>query len=235
MKGIKNKYLTAIIVGIFAVIYNILVFVIKDMDNAGGNFWGGYVFTMLAFVVVAGLSCLTSLSKSRSLANYSPVYFGAIAYFVISLIVNIIFICLDKDTNTTAMIVINVILVLLFGAYAILMYMSIRHMGQTSQKIAEKRQQANVMEISLGSLIDMAKDAQVKQSLVELQERVRYGGRVGSDAPAEVLSAQDSLKNQIEVIKILLSSGADSEALLTAIEQAKNLLRTRDELLVAYR
>ena len=235
MKKIENRFLSAIIVGIVAVVYSILVFVIKDMENAGGNFWGGYLFTMLAFAVTAALFCITKLSQSKTIATQSPLIFGTLIYLGATLVINIIFICLNKDTKTTAMVIINVLILLAYIAYAIIMYMGMRHMGQASEKIVEKRQHIADLEVKVVSLVYAAKDEGVKRALTKLKDDVKYSGRSGSDASEPVLEAEENFTNQLAVIKSLLSEGAEAADVLDAIQEASNLLKLRNEILVTHR
>lgn len=231
MKQIQNRFLSAIVIGIIAVMYSILVFVLKDMDNAGGNFWGGYIFTMLAFAITAGVLCFLKLSHSRTIATQLPLFTAAVIYLVITLLVNIIFICLDKDTKTGAMVVINVLLLLAFVGYFIIMYMMTRGVAQASKNVTEVKQTANMMEISVSSLIMLAKDADVKKALEKFKDRVIYGERLPVNARPEMQSAHQAVNTQIEVIRTLLSTGADNTTVLSAVEQAINLILIRDEII----
>lgn len=231
MKKVQNRFLSAIIIGIVAVMYSILVFVIKDMDRAGKNFWGGYIFTMVAFAITAGVLCFTKISHSKTIATQLPLMTAAGAYLIITLLVNIIFLCLDKDSNATAMIVINVLLLLAFIIYFIVMYMFSRGASEASQRVTEVKQTANMMEISVASLIMLAKDESVKKALEQLKERVKYGERIHPGARPEVQSAHQQVNTQIEVVRTLLMSGADSSTVLSAVEQCKSLLLIRDEMI----
>ena len=233
---LKNKYLTAIVIGIIAVMYSVLVFVIKDPNRMGKNFWGGYIFTMLAFAIRAiYLCCFGSLTQSKTIVTRLPLITGVFAYLGITLVINIIFLCLDKDSNATAMVIINIFILLIFTIYTIVMYMYTRGMSQASQNVTTVRQTANLMEISVSSLMILAKDETVKAALVKLKERVEYGERIPPNARPEVQSAHQQVNTQIEVIRTLLSSGADTETVLSAIEQCKGLLLIRDEMITALR
>ena len=234
MSKIANRFMSAIAVGIVAVIYSILVFVLKDMEQAGANFWGGYAFTMVAFAILATLMCLTKISTTKTIATQAPLYFGTLIYVGLTFIINIIFICLNKDTNATAMVVINVIILLVYAIYMIVMYMGMRHMDVTSKKIVEKREHTAELEVKVGMLVYSAKDEAVKRALTALKEDVKYGGRMGSDANPQALSAEESFINQLDVVKALLSSGADTESVLSAVEEASNLFKMRNEILIKF-
>lgn len=234
MGKIKNRFLAAIVIGIVAVMYSILVFVIKDMDNAGGNFWGGYLFTMLAFGITAAVMCSFKITQTKTAPVQMPLILGTFAYLGIVLVVNLIFICLDKDTKATAMIIINVLLLLAYIIFFVVVYMFTRHMDQTSKKIVDIRETANEMEINVSSLVYMAKDESVKQALTELKNKVHYGERISPSSRPSVQSAHQAVVTQIEVIRTLLASGADEQTLLSSIQQARNLLSTRDEMIRAF-
>jgi len=230
MKKISNRVLSMIVVGLIAVIFNVLVFVIKDMDNAGGNFWGGYAFTMVAFAVIAGLMFFTKLNKNAIANVFAPIYIISFVYLAITLVLNCIFICLDKDTNPTAMIVINVILLLVYIIIAIVIFMGMRHITNDSKKVYENVKNLKTVAIKVSSLTYLAKDADIKSKIMALKEAVDYSDPMGVE---ETKGVETEFEGQIDVIKMLLTSNADAEALNDAINGATALLEQRNAMLRA--
>lgn len=230
MAKIKNRFLSVIIWAIFFVIWNVLVFVIPDLSTAKANFWCPYVFTAIAFILVAVLMCYFKLSKNVIFNVLAPVYIVAGAYMAITLIMNTIFMCFPTGENLKASLIPNIVLLLLFVAAEIVVYMAYSHIKGDSEKTYAKVRSLRTLAVSVSSLEYLAKDSEVKSKVKALAEAVKYSDPMGVEETAE---AEDELKAQIEVVKTLLNAEADKDAALSAIAKADALLKTRNELLRA--
>lgn len=228
MAKIKNRFLSVIIWAIFFVLWNILVFVIPDLSTAKANFWCPYVFTAIAFILVAAIICSFKLFKSVIFSALTPFYAFAGIYMAITLIMNTVFMCFPEGENLKASLIPNIILLLLFIASEIVAYMSYFHIKGDSEKTYAKVKSLRLLSASVNSLEFFAKDAEVKSEVKKLAEAVSYSDPMGVEKTAEV---EEELKEQVEVIKNILTAGADKDAALSAIAKATSLLKMRNELL----
>lgn len=228
MKKLANRYVPLIVEGIIFVIWNILVWTLADLKTANVYFYCGYGFTVLAFLLAAGVLCSLKLSKHVFFSLVTPAYVATGAYFGITFIMDLVFMCVSKGTNAKAVVIPNVVVVLLYVAAMAVAYATINRIGSNNKVIEQKVHNLKVVVVEIGQIAAITNDSALKKSLMELREAVDYSDPIGV---GETASLEDKFSNKVTEIRRLVEENSDVNEIAGAINDAKNKLRERNELL----
>ena len=232
MAKIKNRYLTLIAWSLICVLWNVLVLVIADLEEASPNFWCGFAFTEVAFIVVGVLIALSSFkSKNPIVSVYAPMYIVTAIYFVLAFVLNFILLFIKSD-NVTAAIILNVIVLVFYAVAMIVCYMGFRHINENEKEISTKVSELRTLEITVSALAYKTTDVVIKNKINDLKNKIHFSDPMGLPATAD---AEQEIKNQIELIGGLLSSGVEQAIVISAIDDAIAKVEIRNKLLMAAR
>ncbi|MBR2968082.1 MAG: hypothetical protein IKC35_04845 [Clostridia bacterium] len=232
MAKIKNRYLTLIAWALIWVLWNVLVLVIADLDAVSPNFWCGFAFTEVAFIVVGVLIAFTQVNQKTAIISvYTPYYIVTGVYFALAFILNFIFLFIKSD-NVTAAIILNAIVLVFYIVAMIVCYMGFRHINENEKEITTKVSEIRTLEVTVGALAYKTTDIVVKNKINDLKNKIHFSDPMGTSATA---SAEQDIKCQIDVINDMLSSGVDQAAVIAAIDDAIAKVEIRNKLLMASR
>ena len=230
MKKLQGRYFTLIIIGIFFVLWNVLVFTIANLKEARHYFWFGYAFIFLAFLVAAGTTWLFKGGKNVTFSVLTPVYLFTIIYFIITFILNTIFMIICTGTNAKAIVIPNVVVILLYAAIMVVAYVGMSHIKNTNAVIDEKVAALKLSAIKVGQIAAIAEDGEVISALNGLREAIEYSDPMGIPVTA-ALEADINFK--IAEIGSAVENGDEKEIILKKINFAFNKLKERNETLRA--
>ena len=229
MAKMKSKYLALIAWAAICALFTLITLLVADLDEVKASFWCAFSFTEVAFVVVGAVIALTSVKSNRPIGVFRPLYVAAGLYFLASLIINIIFMAIPSTDNVTWVIILNAIAVVALAVAAIFCYTAIRHVSDTQAEVKAKVTDLRLVTASVSALLYKTNDATIKAKLNNLVDEVKYSAPMGNSATAQ---AEEDIKNQIQVISTLLSEGADSAAVISAIDDAVMKVQMRNNLLM---
>lgn len=229
-KKLAGRYYALIIEAILFVLWNILVFTLADLKEANVFFWCGYGFTFLAFLLVAGVMFFLKADKNVIFSVLMPSYIVSGLYFVITFVMNAIYMGIATGTNAKAVVIPNVVVLFLYIAAMVVAYIAISHIGGNNRVIDEKVAKLKTTAIAVGQIAAIATDGEVKAALAALRESVEYSDPMGVPATA---SMEDDLNNKIVEIKVLVEGGYEKDMILSRIAAARNKLTERNEILRA--
>ena len=228
---IKGRYNTLIIIGIMFVIWNILVLVIpKELKECGNLFWWGYAFTSIAFVAVAGSVFYLKLGKGVTFAETVPAHLVTFGYFGIALIMNIIFMIINKGEASVAVIVANAVLLLLACALFIVANLAMNHISSNREKVQKNVRSIKLLAIKVGQIASKATDPEIKKALYELKEKIEYSDPM---TVPDIEPLNDELGSKIDELDYLVGSGSDEETLKSKIASTVAKLQERNDTLRA--
>ncbi len=234
MAKIKNRYLTLIAWALICVLWNVIVLVVADLDIVEANFWCAFAFIDVAFVVGGVLIVLTQLKGSNPILSiHAPAYIVTLIYFAVTFVLNFFFmLCFGKGEDATALVILNAIIIVAYAVAMIVSFMGARHITANEQQITTKVSELRTLEITVGALSYKTSDAAVKNKIEELKTKIHYSDPMGVESTA---SAEQDIKNQVQIISELLSGGADGDVIIAAIDDAMAKVEIRNQLLAAAR
>ena len=233
MKDFFKKHSKVVIWAIVMVIFDLLALIIPSnkLGQATEYYWGGFAFINLAFVLIGVVLFALQLNKTVIFNNTMIAYIFSAVYFVITFILNLIYmIIFDKNNGYKEVFIPNIIIVLLYVAAMIVAYRGMSHMSSVTKKTEEKVAQRRLTTAKVDFILNGAENEAVKKALFDLKEDVQYCDPIGVEATAEL---EKEFESKLDAVGALISGGAEEEEVLKAIKAAKNQLKYRNEVLKA--
>ena len=234
MKTFLKKHSKLVIWAVFMLIFDLLALVIPSnkLGQATEIYWGGFAFINLAFVLIGVVLFALQLDKTTIFNNTMIAYAFSAVYFVITFILNLIYmIIFDKDNAYKEVFIPNIIIVLLYVAAMLVANRAMTHMSSVTKHTEEKVAQNRLTTSKVNFIMNSAENEAVKKALFDLKEAVEYSDPMGVAATAEL---EKDFESKLDAIGQMVSSGeAEEEAVLKAIKAAKNQLAYRNEVLKA--
>lgn len=228
MKKLKGRYTALIIEGVIFVIWNILVWTLADLEKANVFFYCGYGFTFLAFLLTAGVMFFMKINKNVIFSVLTTAYAVSACYFLITFVMNIIYMSISKGTNAKAVVIPNVIVLLIYVAAMAVAYFAVSHIGGNNKVIDQKVAKLKATAVEIGQIAAIAQDGEIKKSLLELREAVDYSDPLGVDGTA---SLEEDFSKKVSEVRMLIEGNYETELIASKIFAAKNKLNERNELL----
>lgn len=232
MAKISNKYLTLIICALAFVLWNTIVLLVADLPMCKASFWCAFAFIDVAFIAVACITSLTKITRDSNFSANTPIYVFSAVYFAITFVFNLIFLILPSSEKILGNLIPNLILIVAYVIAVIIGYIGKKAVGTGEQMIRTKVVALRTLEVKVSALGYKAKSDAVSKMITQLKEKIHYSDPMGIDATAD---AEQDIKDQIDVIDSLLSSGADEAVVISAIEDAIVKVKIRNQLLSAVR
>ena len=230
-----KKFITGktplIVVGLIALLFNVIFWAIVGSELGAGKsmgitLWISYAMVMVAFVVAGAITFIKPGTKSATLA-LAPMIYSTYLYVLVSLILNAIFMFVNtsKKGAYIADIVLNAILLIL---YAIVMVVAYKHFSRVNT-IFEKKEERVVRHFNwsskISSLIALAEHDEVKTALVEFRRIMNYSSSGSNEKTAD---ADAKLEEELDNLEVLIKSGASVEEQMRAVKFARVALDERN-------
>ena len=234
MKNFLKKHSKLVIWVAFMVIFNILALVIPGANGKLGQakfaFWGGFTFINIAFVLIGVVLFALQLDKTTIFNNTVMAYVFSAIYFIITLVLNLIFMFVFKKKWVAGVLTSNIIIIILYAILMLVTNRAMKHMSSVTKHTETKVAARRLTTAKVEFIMNCAENEAVKKALLELMEDVQYSDPIGVEATA---SLEQDFENQLNLIEQLIAGEAAEDAILKAIKLAKNKLQFRNETLKA--
>ena len=228
MKQFRSRFSSLILVAIVAAIWNLLVFTLSNPDKREFLFWGGYAFAMVAFAITGIMSFAVKGDKDATVSSRTPALFYTAIYFIVSLLLNTIFVCISKGQNRLVVILPNAIILLV---YAFVMVYAFYVTGRIAQNDKELYGGAAILDglaIQITGMASLTEDPKVKAELKVLCEAVEFSNIIGNSNTREL---EDRFRLQVIEIQTMIDEEEETEVILKKIKSAKITLKSRNTML----
>ena len=231
MKKFINTKTTLILVGLLAVLFNLIFWVIVGVNMGDGvkmraTLWISYAMIMVAFIAAAGVTFIRPKNQSADLALV-PFIVATAGFLGLSLLLNVIFIAVNSSNKGAYItdIVLNCVLIIVFAAILVVAYKHFSRVEQIFEKKQERVENYIDWNGKVSSLISLAEDDEVKAALIDLRRTLNYS----SSASNEKTEKEDNnLVQELDNIGFAIKSGASKEEQLKAVKFAKVALEERN-------
>lgn len=213
----KNKT-PYIVIAILFVLFNVIAFAIPTEKSS--TFWIGYVFTVIAFLVMGFVWYLT-IGKKQDLKSKllgSSVTYISVVYLALQFVTFLVFMFVSSAPNWCAVLV----CVLILGISSVCMItanVGTEMITVTENKVAVKRQFVKDLQIEVEMLAESEADSEIKQKLTELAKKIRLSDPMSDPSLSEF---EDELSAKVAAIE----NSSDRAA---AIKEAETLLLKRNK------
>ncbi|MGN0804695.1 MAG: hypothetical protein ACI4MS_04860 [Candidatus Coproplasma sp.] len=235
MKKFTNNKLMFLIVLIVFALFNALFFIIAGSTHAlAGNktgMWISFGFLELSFVLTGGIALFIQVKNKNNAVMLEPIFFVQVGYLALSVLANAIMMAASKYA-WQAPVIVNIIFLAIYAVLLLLSYKAFSRVRENTEHQKAKVQELRQTTIKVNSLIYLAKDEEVKKAIKKLKEDLDYSSPMSTPDCAEY---EQQLAEMIDTLKTLLSTDSDSETILSAVAEAENVLRIRNQMLMATR
>lgn len=230
MKKAKNRYLFMIITGLFCVLFNAITLLVADLHAVKASFWSAFAFINVSFVVVAIVFFTSKLGKNDVITLFAPQYRFTAIYFVLTFVVNFIFLVTKSSPKVTANLIINLIIIVAYTAVMIIAHMGASHIKENEARIEAKVSALRGLEVKISTLSYGTSDMAVKKKLNELKEKVHFSDPMSNDAVAQI---EQEIVEMTDIIGSLISNGAEADGIINAINDCINKVKIRNQTLMS--
>lgn len=228
MNAFIKKKTPFLIVCLLFILFNLLFFVLVPYDTAKVSIWLSYAFLVVAFLIVGCITLFLKLENKRNMTTLIPLFYATVFYFALTLVANVILMLVNSE-NATPDVVINAVILILFAITFLLAYKSFGRVADNSARQTARVQALRELSVKVNSLTFFTKDADVVNAIRKLKADVDDSSSAGTEASR---TYEEQFAEQIETIRVLLTSGAEKDAVLAAVEAAGNLLKVRNQMLM---
>lgn len=177
--------MTAIMLGIGFITYNVVLFVICGFADHGGSFWVSYVFMLIAF---ATLTISGYLLKSRNmqprdwLLGY-PVLKHCTIYIILEFISSILFMGLDyKDCPWGIAFAVQMVLLAVYLVFIISCFLAKEMIEDVQTNVKVRTSKMKLLQVDVEMIAESTNNIDIKEAFVKLAEQVRYSDPMSNDA-----------------------------------------------------
>jgi hypothetical protein len=219
----RNKRLFIYAVLIILVLYNAIAFVIPIEKN--GNFWTGYLFTMLALLLSGGV-CLYAFDKEGLQSKFYgwPLIIVLWNYLLIQMALGFVLLFVSSIPTWIGVIISCVLLsACLVGLIAT--EAGKGEIDRMDAEIQEKTFLIKSFQINIDSMIDKTGNPSIKKSLKDLSEVFRYSDPVSNP---KLGSLENKIEAKINVLEESLGNASFEEAAMIC-EEIQRLMVERNK------
>ena len=226
-KFFKTKTPLILVMILFA-LFNVIFWVCVNPKEAHATVWVGYAFLTLAIIILGAMTFLFKLKSDTTLTTLAAVLYLAVAYFIVAFLLNLILMLVNRE-KATAGIVLNVILLLIFAAAFVILYKSFSRVQDNTAAREKRMRELRLTGVKVSGLTYLTTDPEIIAAIRKFKDDIDNSSSRGNESTQVV---EEQLDQQIDIIRTLLTNGADNEAVLRALRGAEGLLKQRNQLLI---
>lgn len=173
----KNKFklIGLLILACVIALYNFVLFMITREVLKTTTFWISYAFITFAFLLIAGIICVKNpYTDGAKLTLSVPVYRALLTYIVIEFIVGTLFMFLQTVANTTAALLVQVPLLIIFIIVVLVYYSGAKYVNDSYAKQKSDVFSKDMLCVQVNTLSSSASSPEVKARLENIAEKIRY-------------------------------------------------------------
>lgn len=225
----KGNKICSLVLAVFAALWTLSILIFVDFEDAGFYFWGGLCFGLIAIILGAVVNVFISSRAGRNTTEIEmlPIYVTAV-YVVISVIFNAIFVYLKDGEYNIAIPVVNVVAMV---AYMVVIYSLGQYADRVvavSSAVGSKTSKYGMITTKMAQLLGMCKDPDVRKRVLDLKQKVDYSNNLSQEVS---VYEEEDFYNVITNIESMLVDGSSKEDIMSLIDEADNIWKTRNSKL----
>ena len=217
-----------ILVALLLVLFNVIFWVSVKPAEANATVWVGYAFLTLAIIILGAMTFIFKLKSDTTMTTLVAVLYLAIGYFAVAFILNLILMLVNGE-KATAGIILNVIVLILFAAIFVILYRSFSRVQDNTAAREKRMRELRMTGVKVSGLTYLTTDQEIIAAIRKFKDDIDNSSSRGNENTQAI---EEQLDQQIDIIRTLLTNGADNEAVLRALRGAEGLLKQRNQLLI---
>ncbi len=231
--GRNEKGLFAGVLGVIALLWCLVVLVFVDKTGAGFDYWGGFVFGLVAIIVPLLLSLGMSFRVNRASKEIAMSRVTcSVVYLIFGVIFNGFFVLLKIGDHKALILIVNVLALL---AYLVISYFWAAYLVRVtnlSEQISSKAFQITELKNEIGVLLAICKNGEVREKLMALKTKVDYSDNLSQ---AGTQNEEYLFFNQLKEIEDLIRNKQPDELIINKISEAESTWNVRSAKLTTVR
>lgn len=126
--------------------------------------------------------------------------------------------------------IINLVFTLLFGAALLIIYKSFSRVAENTAAREERMATARITQAEVIGLKNLTSDAEILAEIKKLIDDFTYSS---TRSTPETLRYDEDFKKDVAAVESLLKMNAEKDAIIKAINVARNTLKLRNQVLLA--
>ena len=217
-----------ILVALLLVLFNVIFWVSVKPAEANATVWVGYAFLTLAIIILGAMTFIFKLKSDTTMTTLVAVLYLAMGYFAVAFILNLILMLVNGE-KATAGIILNVIVLILFAAIFVILYRSFSRVQDNTAAREKRMRELRMTGVKVSGLTYLTTDQEIIAAIRKFKDDIDNSSSRGNENTQAI---EEQLDQQIDIIRTLLTNGADNEAVLRALRGAEGLLKQRNQLLI---
>ena len=219
----KRNHILLVVLGVFFVFYNIILFTISGFTGLSAAFWLSYVFMLLCLALNACARLI--LFKDRLTAKdwfFSyPILRHGYIYLIAEFISSVLFMAIP-NANVRIAAVVQLLILLVYLVFAISCFFAKEKIEELDEKIKEKVLFIRSTMVDLQTIASLCSDITTKAMISKLSEKMRYSDPMSHESLSE-------LERGITLEIALLRSIVEAQDFSAANEKCSAIDRLLDE------
>lgn len=217
-----------ILVALLLILFNVIFWVSVKPAEANATVWVGYAFLTLAIIILGAMTFIFKLKSDTTMTTLVAVLYLAMGYFAVAFILNLILMLVNGE-KATAGIILNVIVLILFAAIFVILYRSFSRVQDNTAAREKRMRELRMTGVKVSGLTYLTTDQEIIAAIRKFKDDIDNSSSRGNENTQAI---EEQLDQQIDIIRTLLTNGADNEAVLRALRGAEGLLKQRNQLLI---
>lgn len=217
-----------ILVALLLILFNVIFWVSVKPAEANATVWVGYAFLTLAIIILGAMTFIFKLKSDTTMTTLVAVLYLAMGYFAVAFILNLILMLVNGE-KATAGIILNVIVLILFAAIFVILYRSFSRVQDNTAAREKRMRELRMTSVKVSGLTYLTTDQEIIAAIRKFKDDIDNSSSRGNENTQAI---EEQLDQQIDIIRTLLTNGADNEAVLRALRGAEGLLKQRNQLLI---
>lgn len=217
-----------ILVALLLILFNVIFWVSVKPAEANATVWVGYAFLTLAIIILGAMTFIFKLKSDTTMTTLVAVLYLAMGYFAVAFILNLILMLVNGE-KATAGIILNVIVLILFIAIFVILYRSFSRVQDNTAAREKRMRELRMTGVKVSGLTYLTTDQEIIAAIRKFKDDIDNSSSRGNENTQAI---EEQLDQQIDIIRTLLTNGADNEAVLRALRGAEGLLKQRNQLLI---
>ena len=184
----KKSKMTAAILALAFIAYNVVLFVLCGFTEHTGVFWMSWGFMIVAFAAMAGAGVALG-QKGMFLRDWLfgyPIVKHSTIYIIVEFCASTLFIILEDYIKAGWAFAIQFIFLCAYGICAISCFLAKETIEEVHNNVSDKTRFIKLLRVDAEMLIEKCDDAETKAECKKLAEAIRYSDPMSSESLFEL-------------------------------------------------
>lgn len=184
----KKSKMTAAILAIAFIAYNVILFVLCGFTEHTGIFWMSWIFMLVAFFAMAGAGVLLG-QKGMFLRDWLfgyPIIKHSTVYIIAEFCASSLFIILEDDIKWGWAFAVQFLFLCIYGVCAVSCFLAKETIDDIRSNVGNKTEFWKLLRADAEMLVEKCENAELKVQLQQLSDAIRYSDPMSSDALFEL-------------------------------------------------